>query len=155
MCLSRRRCIRFGCPLARRPTARPPWPGLNLRVQGGVTISNLQVPAGVLIRLEVQPGPDSRGLRVWMSEHRHQAAEPAGSGPRLSLNPALGKPQSRWSRDYPSMSPQLLTFATKKLSTRADGQVEDAASFFCPRIFYRAVRRVGPVIPSQPGSGEY
>ena len=33
----------------------------------------------------------------------------------------------------------MLTFATKKLSTGANGQKEDAASFFCPRSFDRAV----------------
>ena len=34
----------------------------------------------------------------------------------------------------------MLTFATKKLSTGANGQKEDAAFFFCPRSFYRAVK---------------
>ena len=43
-----------------------------------------------------------------------------------------------------STSPQhlrspILTFATKKLSTGANGQKEGAASFFCPRSFDRAV----------------
>ena len=43
-----------------------------------------------------------------------------------------------------SMSPQhlhspMLTFVTKKLSTGANGQKEDAGSFFCPRSFDRAV----------------
>ena len=43
-----------------------------------------------------------------------------------------------------SMSPHqlrspMLTFATKKLSTGANGQKEHAASFFCPRSFDRAV----------------
>ena len=43
------------------------------------------------------------------------------------------------------MSPQqlrspMLTFATKKLSTSANGQKEDAVSFFGPRSFDRAVR---------------
>ena len=43
-----------------------------------------------------------------------------------------------------STSPQqlrspMLTFATKKLSTGANGQKEDAASIFCPRSFDRAV----------------
>ena len=35
----------------------------------------------------------------------------------------------------------MLTLATKKLSgtTRANGQKEDAASFFCPRSFDRAI----------------
>ena len=33
----------------------------------------------------------------------------------------------------------MLTFATKKLSTGANGQKEDVASFFCPRSFNRAV----------------
>ena len=33
----------------------------------------------------------------------------------------------------------MLTFATKKLSTGANGQKEDAASFFCPRSFDGAV----------------
>ena len=44
-----------------------------------------------------------------------------------------------------TMSPQhlrsrmpVLTFATKKLSTGANGQKEDAASFFCARSFDRA-----------------
>ena len=42
-----------------------------------------------------------------------------------------------------STSPQhlrspILTFATKKLSTGANGQKEDAASFFCPCKFDRA-----------------
>ena len=53
-----------------------------------------------------------------------------------------------------SMSPQhlrspMLTFATKKLSTGANGQKEDAASFFCPRSFDRAVMLVikGGVAP--------
>ena len=45
-----------------------------------------------------------------------------------------------------SMSPQhlrspMLTFATKKLSTGAHGQKENAASFFCPRSFDQAVMR--------------
>ena len=34
---------------------------------------------------------------------------------------------------------RMLTFATKKLSTGANAQKEDAASFFCPRSFDRAV----------------
>ena len=33
----------------------------------------------------------------------------------------------------------MLTFATKKLSTGANGQREDAASFLCPHSFDRAV----------------
>ena len=33
----------------------------------------------------------------------------------------------------------MLTFATKKLSTGANGQKEDAASFFCARTFDGAV----------------
>ena len=40
----------------------------------------------------------------------------------------------------------MLTFATKKLSTGANGQKEDAASFFCPRSFDRAVM-AGSVTP--------
>ena len=49
-----------------------------------------------------------------------------------------------------SMSPQQLrsrmpTFATKKLSTGANGQKEDAASFFFPRSFDRAVMVCRPV----------
>ena len=33
----------------------------------------------------------------------------------------------------------MLTFATKKLLTGANGQEEDAASFFCPRNVDRTV----------------
>ena len=49
-------------------------------------------------------------------------------------NPALGK---QWSRDYP-----MLSFATEKLSTGANEQKEDAASFFCARSFDRAIMGV-------------
>ena len=45
-----------------------------------------------------------------------------------------------WLPDRCPRSPTL-TFATKKLLTGANGQKEDAASFFCPRIFDRAVMR--------------
>ena len=58
-------------------------------------------------------------------------------------NPALGK---QWSRDYPIDVPAtptqlrspILTFATKKLSTGANGQREDAAKQQLPS-FVRAV----------------
>ena len=35
----------------------------------------------------------------------------------------------------------MLTFAIKKLSTGANGQKEDAASFFCPRSLDQAVMK--------------
>ena len=46
------------------------------------------------------------------------------------------------------MSPQrlrapMLIFAAKKLSTGANGQKEDAAYFFCPHSFDRAVWAAG------------
>ena len=37
----------------------------------------------------------------------------------------------------------MLTLATKKLSSGANGQKEVAASFFCPRSFDRAVMQYG------------
>ena len=37
----------------------------------------------------------------------------------------------------------MLTFATKKLSTGANGQKEDAAFFSCPRSFDQAVIALG------------
>ena len=40
-----------------------------------------------------------------------------------------------------------LTFPTKKLSAGANGQKYDAASFFCPRGFDRAVMGPGAVWP--------
>ena len=69
---------------------------------------------------------------VLLSTTRDAGDSDAGS------NPALSK---QWSRDYPIDVPHspMLTFATKKLSTGANGQKEDAASFFCPRSFDRAV----------------
>ena len=45
----------------------------------------------------------------------------------------------------------ILTFATKKLSTGANGQKEDAASFYCPGSFDRAVT-VAQTRESDPGS---
>ena len=58
-----------------------------------------------------------------------------------------------------STSPQhlrspMLTFATKKLSTGANGQKEDAASFFCPRSFDRAVMTCLIMARHAPGPGD-
>ena len=57
-----------------------------------------------------------------------------------------------------SMSPQhlrspLLTFGTKKLSTGANGQKEDALSFFCARCFDRAVMGLRPCGRCGPAPG--
>ena len=59
---------------------------------------------------------------VLLSTTRDAGDSDAGS------NPALSK---QWSRDYPIDVPHspMLTFATKKLSTGANGQKEDAASW--------------------------
>ena len=59
----------------------------------------------------------------------------------LRLETRESRVLGQWSRDYPiaRMSPQylrspMLTFATKKLSTGANGQKEDAVSSFCRAV---------------------
>ena len=63
-------------------------------------------------------------------------------------NPALGK---QWSRDYPIDVPATPTLpdanlrfqeAIRKLPTGANGEKEDAVSFFCPRSFDRTVMQL-------------
>ena len=94
-------------------------------------LPSFHVVGGVLIELSLM-------VAQWYDLRLRRDAEDPGS------NPALCK---QWSRDHrdpidhdvpatPTLPDHMmLTFATNKLSTRANGQREDAASFFfCPPV---------------------